>query len=56
MWSTDCGGTGGAACRDDGKRSIGHPCSMDGVEGSKTYKYMHGIDHGIGTQTEVDLG
>ena len=37
---------------------------MDGVEGSQTYQYMHGIDHGRGsrvsaiegTQNEVALG
>ena len=28
---------------------------MDGAEGSQTYQYMHGIDHGRGTQTKVAL-
>ena len=56
MWSTDSGGTSGAPCRDGGQRSKGHPRSMDGAEGSQTYQYMHGIDHGRGTQTEVALG
>ena len=49
MWSTG-GGTCGAPCLDGGQRSKGHPRSMDGVEGSQTYQYMHGIDRGRGTQ------
>ena len=56
MWSTDCGGTSGAPCWNGGKRSKGHPHSMDGVEGSQTYHYMHGIDRGRGMQTKVSLG
>ena len=57
MWSTDCGGTSGAPCRDGGQRSTGHPRSMDGVEGSQTYQYnMHMIDCSRGMQTEVALG
>ena len=47
MWSTD-GGTCGSPCRDGGQRSKGHPCSMDGAEGSQTYQYMRGIDRGWG--------
>ena len=54
MWSTDVG-TCGAPCQDGGQRSKGHPCSMDGVEGSQTYQYMRGIDRGRGTQAEVAL-
>ena len=48
VWSTDCGSISGAPCRDGGQRSKGHPCSMDGVEGSQTYQCMRGIDHGRG--------
>ena len=50
MWSTDCGGTSGAPCRDGGQRSKGHPCSMDGAEGSQTHQYMSGIDRSRGLQ------
>ena len=32
-----------APCQDCGQRSIGHPRSMDGAEGSQTYQYMLGI-------------
>ena len=48
MWSTDYGGTIGVPCQDGGQRSMGHPRGMDGAEGSQTYQYMHGIDHGKG--------
>ena len=34
MWSID-GGTCGAPCRDGGKRSKGHSCSMDRAKGSQ---------------------
>ena len=47
VWSTD-GGTCSAPCRDGGYRSKGHLRNMDGAEGSQTYQYMHGIDHGRG--------
>ena len=50
MWSTDYGGIGGSPCRVGGHRSKGHPRSMDGVEGSQTYQYMHGIDCGRGSR------
>ena len=50
VWSTDCGGTGSAPCLDGGKRSKGHPHSMDRAEGSQTYQYMHRIDRGKGSQ------
>ena len=53
MWSTDCGGTGGAPCQDGGQRSKSHPHSMDGAEGSQTYQYMRGIDRGRGSQVIV---
>ena len=29
---------------------------MNGAKGSQTYQYMHGVDCGRGTQTEVALG
>ena len=53
MWSTDYGGTSGAPCRDDGKRSKGHPHSMNGGEGSQTYQYMCGIGRGRGLRVDV---
>ena len=52
MWSTN-GGTCGAPCRDGGHRSKGHLHSMDEAEGSKTYRYMRGIDRGRGLQDDV---
>ena len=48
MWSTDYGGTSDAPCRYGRQRSKGHLHSMDRVEGSQTYQYMHGIDRGRG--------
>ena len=53
MWSIDCGGTSGSPCWDGGQRSKGHPCSMDGVEGSQTYQYIRGIDQGRGLRVCV---
>ena len=53
MWSTDCGGTSSAPCRDGGQRSKGHLRSMDGAEGSQTYQYMRGIDHSRGLRDDV---
>ena len=54
MWSTDCGGTSSAPCRYGGQRSKGHLCSMDKVEGSQTYQYIHGIYHGRGRRVSVE--
>ena len=51
--STDCGGTGGAPCRDGGQWSKGHLRSMDRADGSQTYQYMHGLDHGRGMGVSV---
>ena len=48
IWSTNCGGTCSAPCRDGGQRSTGHTRSMDGAEGSQTYQYMCAIDRGKG--------
>ena len=53
VWSTDCGSTSGAPCQDSGQWSKDHPRSMDGVEGSQTYQYMHGIYRGRGSQVDV---
>ena len=50
MWSTNYGGMSDDPCRDSGERYKGHPRSMDGAEGSQTYQYMCGIDHGKGVQ------
>ena len=36
----------GGPCRDGGQGSKVHPRSMEETEGSQTYQYMHGIDHG----------
>ena len=49
VWSTNCGGIGGAPCRYGGQWSKGHPRNMDGAGGSQTYQYMHGIDRGRGS-------
>ena len=40
-------------CWDSGQRSKGHPCSMDGAEGSQTYQYMRGIYRGRGLRNGV---
>ena len=53
VWSTDCGGTGAAPCRDDGQWYKGHPHSMDGAEGSQTYQYMQWIDRGRGSRVDA---
>ena len=50
VWSTDRGRTSGAPCWDGGQWSKDYLCSMDEVEGSQTYQYMHGIDHDRGLQ------
>ena len=64
MWSIDCGGTGGAPCRDSGQWSKGHPNSMDGEDGSQNTpidawdrsRQRHVNRCGKGTQTKVALG
>ena len=55
MWSTDCASMSGAPCQDGGKRSKGHPRSMDEAERSQTYQYLRGIYRGRGMQNEVAL-
>ena len=56
MWSNECGGTSGAPCWASGQRSKSHPHSMDRVEGSQTYQYMHGIDRSRGSRVDVAEG